>query len=62
METSFLLNRHHTYYDGKNIKLQIYTIKDCSVKQKEYEQYQGRDPETNLKSRLCPYPLQGKVK
>ena len=43
METSFLLNRHHTYYDGKNIKLQIYTIKDCSVKQKEYEQYQGKE-------------------
>ena len=27
----------------ENIKLQIYTIKDCSVKQKEYEQYQGEE-------------------
>ena len=41
MNSSVLVNKHHNLYQGTNINLQVFTIKDCSVKQKEYEPYHG---------------------
>ena len=41
MENSFLLNRNHSYYLGKDIIYKEYICKDCSQKKKEYEICKG---------------------
>ena len=37
----FLVNRHHNIYEGNDLRFKVFTIKDCSMKKKEYEPYKG---------------------